>query len=294
MSDTFDAAAHAAATEGASAPLENSAPQADNTAEIQAETPAPSASAEETNDASPEDAHETKSRAEQRIKQLAARDKEAREEIAFLREQLTRLQQQPQQPAAEQGPPPLPADLTRWLGDEPKPDAFPAGEFDPQYLRAIAKYEARAEQAQMVAAQRAAQARMAEQQRLESIRQSVAEAEKAMPDIREVASALGQRLPNWQANLVAEAGPEVIYAIGKDAEAEARIRAANSPLAVAREIGRIEARLERAKDTPPPQPTSAPDPAPRAVRGGNVGTRAPGEMSMAQYAEWRGKQAWNG
>ena len=115
-----------------------------------------------------------------------------------------------------------------------------------------------------------------------------------MPDIREVASALGQRLPNWQANLVAEAGPEVIYAIGKDAEAEARIRAANNPIAVAREIGRIEARLERAKDTPSPQPTSAPDPAPRAVRGGNVGNRAPGEMSMAQYAEWRGKQAWNG
>lgn len=292
MSDTFDAAAHAAATEGAPAPLENSAPQADNTAEIQAETPAPSASAEETPDAAPEDAHETPSRAAKRIQQLLEREREYRDRIAFLEGQ--KAAAQPPAPTPEQAAPRLPEDLTRWLGDEPKPDAFPAGEFDPQYLRAIAKYEARAEQAQMVAAQRAAQARQAEQQRLESIRQSVAEAEKAMPDIREVASALGQRLPNWQANLVAEAGPEVIYAIGKDAEAEARIRAANNPIAVAREIGRIEARLERAKDTPPPQPTSAPEPAPRAVRGGNVGNRAPGEMSMAQYAEWRGKQAWNG
>lgn len=258
-----DAMANAQAVPAAPLSVSDAAQTTDAPAD---QTPEDSAPSESIADASPTDAPETPSRGDKRIQQLLAERHQDRERIARLEGMLS--QRQPASEQQEVKPAPLPQDLAQWLGEEPKPDAFPAGEFDPQYLRAIARYEARAEQAQATFAQRAAQARMAEQRRLESIRQSVAEAEKAMPDIREVASGLGQRLPNWQANLVAEAGPEVIYAIGKDAEAEARIRAANTPLAVAREIGRIEARLERAKDSPPPpQPSAAPPPPPKAVRG---------------------------
>jgi hypothetical protein len=293
MSDTFDAAAHAAATDAAVAAPETSAPQADPAAENEAVTAEDAATSEETTDAPPEDAHETPSRAAKRIQQLLAKQAEAQERIARLEGALMQQQrQQPQQHREAPKPAALPQDLAQWIGEEPKPDAFPAGEFDPQYLRAIARYEARTEQAQMVASQRAAQARQAQEAQAQSFAEAAKKIAESSPDVWETIGSLANRLPTMAANLLAEAGPEVAYAVGKDADAEARLRAARTPLAVAREIGRIEERLARPKETPPPQPTSAPEPPPRAVRGGNVGTRAPGEMSMGQYADWRSKQTW--
>lgn len=270
MSETFDAVADAMANAEAVLPA-NSAPQAEPIAETQAEDTAPPASADPNDDAPPEDAHETKSRAEQRIKQLAARDREAREEIAFLREQLAR--QQPQQPAPTQAAPSLPADLAQWVGDEPKPDAFPAGEFDPGYLRAVARFEARSEQAHAILAQRVNATRQQEDARARAFFEASAKAEKDLPDYREVVGTLGHSLAPWQANMLAEAGPEVAYTIGKDAEATARIRAARHPTAVALELGRTMERLAASKAAsaaPPPQPSAAPAPPPKVVRGSSA------------------------
>jgi hypothetical protein len=295
MSDTFDAAAHVAAAETAAAPApeETRVAQAEVTAPSDQTAEAPDTS-EEPTPADPTDAPETPSRGDKRVQQLLAERHALREQVAYLQGAAQRGQQPGAPPSPQQaGPPPLAGDLAQWVGEEPKPDAFPAGEFDPQYLRAIARFEARSEQAGMIQMQRVQAQRQTEAARAQAFIEQAAKAEKDRPDFREVAGRLGSSLPNWAANLIAEAGTEVVYAVGKDAEAEARIRAARSPLAVAREIGRIEARLERAKETPPPQPTSAPDPAPRAVRGGNAGARAPADMPMAEYASWRAKQTWD-
>lgn len=277
MSETTSPIAEAMASmDAADAQRPNSAPQAEPIAETPAEPTAPPASAEPNDDAAPEDAHETKSRAEQRIKQLAARDKEAREEIAFLREQLGR-QQQPQQPKPEPGPQPLHPDLAQWVGEEPKPEAFPAGEFDPQYLRAIAKHEARHEQAQMTMASRQHAFRQQQEARAKSFFEQADKVAAEKPDFREVVGAFGRSVHDTAAEMVADAGAEVAYAIAKDAEVSARIRAARNPAAVAREIGRMEARLEAmaeakaaAPAAPPPQPSAAPPPPPRAIRGSSA------------------------
>ncbi len=292
MSDTFDAAAHAAATEAAVLPpseLPSGVPQPDQNAEPSDQQSEAPDTSEEHSPADPSDAPETPSRGDKRVQQLLAERHALRERLAYL-EGVAQRGQQPEPPkAASEQAPSLPQDLAAWVGEEPKPDAFPAGEFDPQYLRAVAKYEARSEQAQFLQAQRAHAARQAEAAKAQAFLEEADKAAKEKPDFREVAGGLGQRLANWQANEVAMAGPEVVYAIGKDAEAEARIRAARTPTALAREIGRIEARLERARETPPPQTSQAPDPAPRAVRGGNVGQRDPSRMSMSEYAEWSRK-----
>lgn len=294
MSDTFDPAAHAAATEAGAAPPpeETTAPEAATREPSDQTAEAPDTS-EQTNPDDPKDAPETPSRGDKRVQQLLAERHALREQLAFLQGVAQRGQQPPptQQPTA--ATPPLAQDLAQWVGEEPKPEAFPAGEFDPQYLRAVAKFEARSEQAQMLQMQRAQAARQAEHAQVQAVLEQAEKAAKEKPDFREVAGALGARLANWQANMVAMAGPEVTYAIGKDAEAEASIRAARSPVEAARVIGRIEARMERVKSEPlAPKPTSAPEPAPRAVRGGNAGARAPAEMPMGEYAAWRAKQQW--
>jgi hypothetical protein len=287
MSDTFDAAAHAAATEAAFARPDSGVPQADQNAETQADqiTDAPATSDEPTAP-DPTDAPETPSRGDKRVQQLLAERHELRERLAYLEGIAQR--QQPPADATKQAAPQLPPDLAKWVGDEPKPDAFPAGEFDPQYYRAVARFEARSEQAQVILAQRIYAERQAEVAFAKSFFEQANKLAK--PDFMESIGALSGRLANWQANLLAEAGAEIAYAVAKDAEAEARIRAARTQLAVAREIGRIEARLERARETPPPQPTSAPEPPPRAARGGNVGHRDPSKMSMSEYAEWSKKE----
>lgn len=291
MSDTFDAAAHAAG-EGASAPIaETNAPQVESTAEpaAQIEDSAPS---EEDTPADPTDAPETPSRGDKRVQQLLQERHQLRERLAFLEGASQRQQtpaEQPKQVESQLDPAILPPDLARKVGTEPKPDAFPAGEFDPQYLRAVAKYEVRLENAFDKLDDRIMADRQA---KLTSARTFFEQADKLAAeksDFRETVGRFGQSVPDWAANTVAEAGAEIAYAIAKDAEVAARIRAARTPAAVAREIGRIEERLARAKDAPIPQPTSAPDPAPRAVRGGNVGSRDPSSMPMSEYAAWSAK-----
>jgi hypothetical protein len=296
MSDTFDAAAHAAATETAAAPppAESGSPAPDQNAEQSDQTAEDPDASEDTTPADPKDAPETPSRGEKRVQQLLAERHALREQLAYLQGVAQQGQQQHPAQAEPAKPAPLSGDLAQWVGEEPKPESFPAGEFDPQYLRAIARFEARNEQASLILAQRQHAARQAQDQQARAFMEAAEKATKEKPDFREVAGGLGQRLANWQADLLAHSGAEIVYAVGKDSEAEARIRAARNPVEAAREIGRIEARLERAKDPPSPQTTQAPEPAPRAVRGGNAGTRAPTDLPMGEYAAWRAKQTWTG
>lgn len=296
MSDTFDAAAHAAATETAAAPSpeETRAPQAEVTAPpADQNTEAPATSEEPTPD-EPTDAPETPSRGDKRVQQLLAERHALREQLAYLQGAAQRGQQPgaPQQPQ-QAGATPFPIGSAQWVGEEPKPEAFPAGEFDPAYYDARSAYRTRSEIAAVLQAQQAQAERAAEAASARAFFDEAAKVAKERPDFHEVAGHLGSSLPNWAADQLAKAGAEVVYAAGKDAEVQARIRSARSRDAVAEEIGRLKERLSRPRETPPPQPTSAPEPAPRAVRGGNAGTRAPADMPMAEYASWRAKQTWD-
>lgn len=271
MSESTGPIAEAMATmDAAETQQPNSAPQADTAVEQAVTTEAP-ATSEQTTDAAQEDARETPSRAEKRIQQLLQRDAEHRQRIAYL-EGLSQRNAAHEQPRPEQQAARLAPDLAQWVGDEPKPDAFAAGEFDPQYLRAVARFEARSEQAQMAMAQRHHVARQAEEARARTFFEQADKVAAEKPDFREAVGLFGQSVANWQANLVADAGAEIAYAIAKDAEASARIRSARDAVAVAREIGRMEARLAQQATAPPPipQPSAAPAPPPKAVRGASA------------------------
>lgn len=278
MSETTSGIAEAIATMDAAVTQQpNSAPQAETIAETPAESTAPPASAEQTTDAPPEDAHETPSRAEKRIQQLLTKEREAREAAAYYKG-LAEQRQQPSSAPEAGTPAPLHQDLAQYVGQEPQPDSFPAGEFDPQYLRAIAKYETRLEHAQQAMANRAQAFRQQQDARAKAFFEQADKVAAEKPDFREVVGTFGQSVHNTVAEMVADAGAEIAYAIAKDPDAAARIRAARTPAAVAREIGRIEARLEAqaeakasaAAAAPPPQPSAAPPPPPRAPRGSSA------------------------
>jgi hypothetical protein len=298
MSDTFDAAAHAAATETAAAPPpeETRAPQAEVTAPpADQNTEAPATSEEPTPD-EPTDAPETPSRGDKRVQQLLAERHALREQLAYFQGAAQRGQQ-PDAPQAPQqaGPQPLSTDLAQWVGAEPKPEDFPNDgyEFGESYRQAVRAYDRKLAQAEFAQMQRVQVMRQAEASKAQAFIQEAAKVEKERPDFREVAGRLGASLPNEVANMLAKAGADVVYAVGKDPDAEARIRAARDRDEVAFELGQIRERIRRPRETPSPQPTSAPEPAPRAVRGGNAGTRSPADMPMGEYAAWRAKQTWD-
>lgn len=288
MSDTFDAAAHAAGeatpapeTEQAASQVTTAAPEA----EPADQTPEAPATSEEDAPADPNDAPETPSRGDKRVQQLLQERHQLRERMAYL-EGIAQRQTAPAEPPKA---PPLPQDVAQWVGDEPKPDAFPAGEFDPQYLRAVARFEARSEHAQFMLQQRQQAAAQNEHAKARTFFEQADKVAAERPDFREVVGTFGHSVHPQVANLIAEAGPEVAYAIAKDAEAAGRVRSAQNLAAVAREIGRIEERLARPVEKSSPQPTKAPEPPARTVRGGSVGAADPSSMPMSEYAAWSAK-----
>lgn len=289
MSDSFDAAAHAAGEPTAvpAAPQETSAPQAAETVETQAEPTEAPATSEQDMDAPQEDAHATPSRAEKRIQQLLADRAQDRERLARLEGMLQRPQgnEQPAQQA-----PALPPDIAQYVGKEPDPNAFPAGEWDPGYLDARVDYKLRQREGNQELRRRHSVAQR-QQSEFQSKLGSIVEAGAAKyADFAD--KALNHSVPMTQ-TMVAEiadsdAGADIAYFLGNN-PAEARRIAALPANKVAREIGRIEERLTRTKDAPIPQPTKAPDP-PRSVRGSNAGQNDVSRMSMTEYAAWSAKQ----
>jgi flagellar biosynthesis GTPase FlhF len=91
-----------------------------------------------------------------------------------------------------------------------------------------------------------------------------------------------------------EKGPEVLYYLAKNREIADRI-AELSPVAAAREIGRIEAKLEKPPAPTPPLPrpapvSQAPPPPPRLETSEPAIEKDPDQMSMGDWLKWRNKQ----
>lgn len=93
-----------------------------------------------------------------------------------------------------------------------------------------------------------------------------------------------------------EDGPAVLYHLGKNRDEAARI-AQLDPVAAARELGKIEARLaferEQAKKpvTPPKPPVSqAPPPPPKIEASEADVSRDPADMPIDEWVKWRNKQ----
>jgi hypothetical protein len=87
-----------------------------------------------------------------------------------------------------------------------------------------------------------------------------------------------------------ELGPQVAYYLAEN-EDKARAIAQMPPIIQAREIGRIEARLEAAK-APPPKPvvSKAPPPTPKLDATEPAIDKDPENMSDTEFAKWRRRQ----
>jgi hypothetical protein len=86
-----------------------------------------------------------------------------------------------------------------------------------------------------------------------------------------------------EAIIESEKGAEVLYHLGSHPDEAKRI-AMLSPLAAARELGRIEARLSM----PAPRTTTKAPPPVKPVGASDAGVRKdPATMSQAEYEAWR-------
>lgn len=198
-----------------------------------------------------------------------------------LRRQLDELRARPEPkaPASETPKPPTRAEHDF---DE---DKYQAAVLD--YSRAVARQEAREELKKEREQQTANERKSNWEKRQE-------EFIKSKPDYREkVLENPSLAVTNEMAQVIAESdlGPEIAYYLGENEEKAAEI-ARLSPTRQAVEIGRIEARLEAAKQAPPPPPkqSEAPPPVPKIEAVDPVVSKDPKDMSDSEFSKWYRKK----
>jgi hypothetical protein len=171
---------------------------------------------------------------------------------------------------------------------EPDPNQFTDyGE----YLKAQARHEA-----ELVADEKIRKLREEDSQRSQAEKRKVAESNfqkqvKAVSakydDFEEVAFSQDVPVSEAMAEVIAESdvGAELAYYLGKNLEIASRI-AQLSPLAAAREIGKLEAKLSQQ----PSKETKAPPPIEPVGQRGKV-SEDPDKMSVEDWLKWRQKQS---
>lgn len=135
-----------------------------------------------------------------------------------------------------------------------------------------------------------------EQAKKQTFRQRETDFAKANPDYITITRDPSLPFTRELVELAAESekGPEVLYYLAKNRDIADRI-AELSPVAAAREIGRIEARLEKPATPPalpPPKPavSQAPPPPPRLEASEPAVEADPDKMPMRDWLKWRNKQ----
>ncbi|WP_281915985.1 hypothetical protein [Caldimonas thermodepolymerans] len=220
----------------------------------------------------------------QRIDELTKARYDAEREAQYWREQAMRQQQQPSQPA-QAGTEPAPA-ASRAETDEPTLEScdFDVAEFNRRHYQWMREQERKQERAQ--------QRQRALAERVEAFRAE-------HPDYDQVA--LNPQVPITKAMaeeiIETDNPPAIAYYLGKNPQEAAQI-AQMSERAMARAIGRIEAKLS-AQAAPPPPPTAQPNPktvtrAPAPVTtlsgGAPAITKSPDQMTQREYEQWRREQ----
>ena len=200
-----------------------------------------------------------------------------------LRERLERIEQQRQEasPVVQQV-----AEVA------PTPDQFVGGEYDPEFIKATARFEARQEMQQQLQAHNTRQAQeraqAARQQTAESWNQKVNSVIEDIPDYAEVVGNINlNELPPHVGAMLAESdvGPKIAYHLMTHPE-EAIAIGKQSPVQAIRALMRIEEKitatpLKKATDTPAPITP--------------VGAKAksekdPSDMTFSEFKEYRRKQ----
>lgn len=232
--------------------------------------------------------------AQARIDKAVARQRAAERRAEELEARLSALEgraappQQPRQPAADA---------------PPDPTQFQGGEFDPKYVAALSRYEARQE---VVKAREEAAQATAERQRADAVREFEEKRGKFVDlgvekyaDFEEVALDNSVHISPTVATLAFESdhGPEIVYALAQDSKEQKRV-SAMSPARQAAWFGRREAELELSSrspdagaESPPPKVTKAPPPPGSTSRGtGGTPKVAADTTDFAQFERMAASQ----
>lgn len=148
---------------------------------------------------------------------------------------------------------------------------------------------ARTEAEKKAAEEREQQSR--DQQRAATFAERVKAVQARYPDFEQVAYSEAVPMSEAMRDVIvdSEQGPELAYWLGKNPEEAARI-AQLPPLAAARELGRVEARLGGGATSPAKQPkaTSAPEPIrPVSAAGRATSPEVTDESFAADYEAWK-------
>ena len=228
---------------------------------------------------------------QQRISQVVAERNEARERAKVERERNAVLERRVDEM--------MEMVMSRQAAEAPQPVATPQQppmreQFEDdaaywqaanKYVAAIASAEARAESARMSEAQQAAV-------REQSFREREAEFAAQQADYYEVAHRPNVPFTGQIAELIktSDVGPELAYHLAKNRDAVTKL-ASLPPVTMARELGRIEARILAAKEAPK-SPAKAPPPAPPPkLAAGDADVGKPmSQWTDAEFKRWRERE----
>lgn len=137
---------------------------------------------------------------------------------------------------------------------------------------------------------KAEQSQQTAQQKIAAFRSKENEFAKSVDDYMDVARSDSLPVTQAMADVVTEMenGPEVLYYLGKNPDLADEI-AHLPPLAAARELGRIEARMQ-AQDKEGKKVSEAPKPTPKIAAAEPAISKSVDDMSQKEFNEYRRKQ----
>lgn len=204
----------------------------------------------------------------------------AEAEADYLREQMSREQAKQQVQPQQQAEQPT----------EPDPGNYAGGEYDPAYIKAIAKHEARIElkeqlhQHNQQLQQERAQA--AQRQTVESWQTKVEKATDEMPDFEEVIGSSTVPMPDHvkAAIMQSDLGPRLAYHLAKYPDEAAEINRQH-PIDAIKRIARLEDKLAAI-----PKVSKAPDPIKPLGSGRVVENGLSDNISVDEWLKRRNKE----
>jgi hypothetical protein len=164
-----------------------------------------------------------------------------------------------------------------------------------EYLEALTEWKIEQRETDRETKKREVELKTQQQSQVQSFQAKVKDFAKSTEDFNDVVSEVDDiaLTAGLQEVLISsEVGPELMYELAKNRKELERINALG-PLAAAREIGKIEARLSKsqspskeAKQTKAPQPIS-----PVGNKGSGKAAKNPDNMSFSEYKIWRESRA---
>lgn len=224
-----------------------------------------------------------KSGFKKRIDKLSKRITEKEREAEYWRQEALKSQKAQEKPAEA-------AKKEAPISGKPKADDFKTHE---EYVEALTDWKIETREKATEAKRQASQQHAELQKKAEAYKKGVEKFSETHDDFDDVIEAVDDvRMPFTLQHLIfdSENGPELSYEIAKNRKEFERICALPLP-AMAREIGRIEARLKpsAAQETKEIKTTKAPPPInPVSARGG-ASKKSPDDMTQREFNEWREK-----